>query len=60
MNLAPRWLLLAPLLAAGLLACNAPPASAPGLDIRATFDDGVELRRDRVNICDIGTFRYTD
>lgn len=27
---------------------------------RATFDDGVELRRDRVNICDIGTFRYTD
>ena len=27
---------------------------------RATFGDGVELRRDRVNICDVGTFRYTD
>ena len=27
---------------------------------RAVFDDGVELRRDRVNICDIGTYRYTD
>ena len=27
---------------------------------RAIFDDGVELRRDRVNICDIGTYRYTD
>ncbi len=27
---------------------------------RAVFADGVELRRNRVNICDIGTFRYTD
>lgn len=27
---------------------------------RATFDDGVELVRNSINICDIGTYRYTD
>ena len=27
---------------------------------RAVFDDGVELQRDSVNVCEIGTYRYTD
>lgn len=27
---------------------------------RATFDDGVELVKNGVNICEIGTYRYTD
>lgn len=27
---------------------------------RAMFDDGVELVRNSINICDIGTYRYTD
>ena len=27
---------------------------------RAVFDDGVELVRESVNICDVGTYRYTD
>ncbi len=27
---------------------------------RATFDDGVELVKNSINICDIGTYRYTD
>jgi hypothetical protein len=27
---------------------------------RATFDDGVELEKKSVNICEIGTYRYTD
>jgi hypothetical protein len=27
---------------------------------RAVFSDGVELVRDSVNVCDIGTYRYTE
>jgi hypothetical protein len=27
---------------------------------RAVFDDGVELLRPSVNICEVGTYRYTD
>src|SRR5687768_13309867 len=27
---------------------------------RAVFDDGLELVRDSVNICEVGTYRYTD
>ena len=27
---------------------------------RAIFDDGVELERPSVNICEVGTYRYTD
>lgn len=27
---------------------------------RAVFADGVELVRDSVNVCEIGTYRYTD
>ena len=29
-------------------------------DFRAVFDDGAVLERKRVNICEVGTFRYTD
>ena len=27
---------------------------------RAVFDDGVELLRPRVNVCEVGTYRYTN
>lgn len=27
---------------------------------RAIFDDGVELVRQSVNVCEVGTYRYTD
>jgi hypothetical protein len=27
---------------------------------RAVFDDGVELTRPSVNVCEVGTYRYTD
>ena len=27
---------------------------------RAVFDDGLELLRESVNVCDVGTYRYTD
>jgi hypothetical protein len=27
---------------------------------RAVFDDGVTLSRDSVNVCEVGTYRYTD
>jgi hypothetical protein len=27
---------------------------------RAVFDDGVELVRPSVNVCEVGTYRYTD
>jgi hypothetical protein len=27
---------------------------------RAVFDDGVALERESVNICEVGTYRYTD
>jgi hypothetical protein len=27
---------------------------------RAVFDDGVELLRPSVNVCEVGTYRYTD
>ena len=27
---------------------------------RAVFDDGVELERPSVNVCEVATFRYTD
>ncbi len=27
---------------------------------RAVFDDGVELVRPRVNVCEVGTYRYTN
>ena len=27
---------------------------------RAVFDDGVELVRPNVNVCEVGTYRYTD
>jgi hypothetical protein len=27
---------------------------------RAVFDDGVELIRPSVNVCEVGTYRYTD
>lgn len=27
---------------------------------RAVFDDGLELERASVNVCEIGTYRYTD
>ena len=27
---------------------------------RAVFEDGVELERTSVNICEVGTYRYTD
>jgi hypothetical protein len=27
---------------------------------RAVFDDGVELQRESVNVCEVGTYRYTD
>ncbi len=27
---------------------------------RAVFDDGLELERPSVNICEVGTYRYTD
>jgi hypothetical protein len=27
---------------------------------RAVFDDGVELVRQSVNVCEVGTYRYTD
>jgi hypothetical protein len=29
-------------------------------DLRAVFDDGSELSRDDVNVCEVGTYRYTD
>ena len=29
-------------------------------NFRAVFDDGAVLERRRVNVCEIGTFRYTD
>ena len=28
--------------------------------LRAVFDDGVELVRPRVNVCEVGTYRYTN
>jgi hypothetical protein len=28
--------------------------------LRAVFDDGVELVRSSVNVCEVGTYRYTD
>jgi hypothetical protein len=27
---------------------------------RAVFDDAVELTRPNVNVCEVGTYRYTD
>ena len=27
---------------------------------RAVFDDGVELVRPSINVCEVGTYRYTD
>ncbi len=27
---------------------------------RAVFDDGIELQRESVNVCEVGTYRYTD
>jgi hypothetical protein len=27
---------------------------------RAVFDDGVDLVRESVNVCEVGTYRYTD
>jgi hypothetical protein len=27
---------------------------------RAVFDDGMELVRPSVNVCEVGTYRYTD
>ena len=29
-------------------------------NFRAVFDDGAVLERRRVNVCEVGTFRYTD
>ena len=29
-------------------------------DFRAVFDDGSALARDDVNVCEVGTYRYTD
>jgi hypothetical protein len=29
-------------------------------DLRAVFDDGAVLEREDVNICEIGTYNYTD
>ncbi len=29
-------------------------------DFRAVFDDGGELSRDDVNVCEVGTYRYID
>lgn len=28
--------------------------------LRAVFGDGIELERESVNVCEVGTYRYTD